>query len=203
MQDVAVSSPAAAAAAAAEPGAFLGAADAPAANDNPLAAAAAWNGALLTSVIHGDGKCPCLMRLATLQRDVFDRVSRARKGFECSQASDSRVPERKRSAGSHNLGGGKCCKVVRNSHASSRRAPPTKIARPTRTASHEAFVRRSLKELRAPGMHQLCWKGATKLVGVSSRTVYAPLERYEGRALVDVLGLRTLPRGVDSRAARG
>ena len=209
MQNAAVPSPAAAAAAAAAAAnpldavqAFLGAADAPAANDNPLAPAAAWNDALPTSVIHGDGTCPCLTRLATLRRDVFDRVSTAREGFRCPAASAGQVPERQRSVGSHNQGGGKCSKVVKSSSASSARARPAKPSRPTRTPPHEAFVRRSLKELRAPGMHQLCWKGATKLVGVSSRTVYAPLERYKGRALVDVLGLRTLPRGVASRAAR-
>ena len=110
------------------------------------------------------------------------------------------VPERKRGVGAHNPGGGKCCKIAQRTSPGSRRGsacPAASPARParkaTRTAEHEAFVRSGLKELRG---HGVCWKGAAKLVGVSLRAIYQPLDRFNGRALIDVLGLRALPEGL-------
>ena len=163
----------------------------------------AWQDALPTPTHHGNGRCFCLMRMAAQQRDIFDRVSVERGSQAATAAPGGTVSERKRGVGAHNIGKGKCCKLVMNSSGSTGRARTDSGSRParraTRTAEREAFIRRSVTELRAL---RLCWQGVAQLVGVSLQTIYRPLDRYGGRALIDVLRLRTLPKGACSRAAR-
>ena len=78
----------------------------------------AWQGQLGTPTAHA-GNCSCLMRLAALDRPNFDQISADRERCRPAAPAAGSVPERKRSVGPHNHGGGKWPELAKGTSAGS------------------------------------------------------------------------------------